>query len=50
MRSRWLNPDRLFLVAVLVPLLLLVGALIYYPAVNTFQTSLTDQNLRIDGQ
>ncbi len=48
MRSRWLNPDRLFLVAILVPLILLVGALIYYPAVNTFQTSLTNQNLRIN--
>lgn len=48
MRSRWLSPDRFFLVAILVPLLLLVAALIYYPAVSTFQTSLTNQNLRIN--
>ncbi|MBN8639696.1 MAG: sugar ABC transporter permease, partial [Anaerolineae bacterium] len=48
MRSRWLSPDRFFLVVILVPLLLLVAALIYYPAVSTFQTSLTNQNLRIN--
>ncbi len=48
MRSRWLSPDRFFLAVILIPLLLLVAALIYYPAVSTFQTSLTNQNLRIN--
>jgi multiple sugar transport system permease protein len=47
MRRRLLNGDRVFIVAVLAPLVLLVALLIYGPAIDTFRQSLTNRNLRI---
>lgn len=44
--QRLFTRDRLFVLAILVPLLILVTLLIYYPAVDTFGTSLTSRNLR----
>ncbi len=38
--------DRVFVLAVLLPIALLVAALIYVPAVDTLRTSLTNRNLR----
>ncbi len=43
-----LNNDTAFILVILAPILLLVAALIYYPAVDTFRTSLTSRNLRIN--
>src|SRR5215831_177643 len=37
-----------FIGAVLLPILLLIGVFIYYPAVSTFHDSLTNWNLRIN--
>jgi len=37
-----------FIGVILIPIMLLVALLIYYPAVNTFGTSLTSRNLRIN--
>ncbi len=45
--SRVLARDRLFVLAFLLPLIAIVGVLIYLPALDTLQTSLTDENLRI---
>lgn len=39
------NP--IFILVILLPLILLVSTIIYYPAVDTFNTSLTSENLRI---
>ncbi|HCP32813.1 MAG: sugar ABC transporter permease [SAR324 cluster bacterium] len=39
--------DLLFMGLILIPLILLVGILIYLPAIDTFFTSLTNENLRI---
>ncbi len=47
MRRRFLSQDRVFIVAILAPLLLLVALLIYGPAIDTFRQSLTNRNLRI---
>jgi multiple sugar transport system permease protein len=44
---RVVSSDPLFILLVLMPLVLLVTLLIYYPAVDTFHTSLTSENLRI---
>lgn len=43
-----LSRDRVFIFVILIPLLFLITLLIYYPAVDTFQTSLTSRNLRIN--
>lgn len=48
MRAKLFNSDRLFLLVILVPILVLVALIIYYPAVDTFQTSLTNENLRVN--
>jgi ABC-type sugar transport system permease subunit len=48
MRFRLLNSDRLFILLILIPILILVALIIYYPAANTLQTSLTNENLRIN--
>ena len=45
--SRFLTRDRLFILALLVPILIVVALLIYYPALDTLQTSFTNENLRI---
>ncbi len=37
-----------FIGAILVPIILLIGVFIYYPAFDTFRTSLTSRNLRIN--
>ncbi|MHB8629902.1 MAG: carbohydrate ABC transporter permease [Aggregatilineales bacterium] len=37
-----------FIGVILAPILLLIGVFIYYPAVDTFRTSLTNRNLRIN--
>ncbi len=37
-----------FVATILLPILLLIGLFIYYPAVDTFRTSLTNRNLRIN--
>ncbi|MEZ4672369.1 MAG: sugar ABC transporter permease [Anaerolineae bacterium] len=47
MRQRLFSSDTTFILVILVPVLLLVALLIYYPAATTFQTSLTNRNLRI---
>lgn len=47
MRRRLFSEDRVFIVAVLAPLLLLVALVIYGPALDTFRQSLTNRNLRI---
>jgi ABC-type sugar transport system permease subunit len=48
MRQRFFTQDRLFIAIILVPLLLFIALLIYVPAVDTFNTSLTNRNLRIN--
>ena len=45
--SRFFTRDRLFIWAFLVPIALIVLVLIYFPAFDTLQTSLTNENLRI---
>jgi len=45
--SRILNRDRVFILLLLVPLLAVIAALIYYPALDTLQSSFTSENLRI---
>ena len=47
MRQRLFSPDRTFIAVVLIPVILVVALLIYYPALDTFRTSLTNRNLRI---
>ena len=42
-----LTRDRAFVLLLLVPILVVIALLIYYPAADTLQTSLTDENLRI---
>jgi len=42
-----LTRDRVFVLLLLVPILVVIALLIYYPAADTLQTSLTDENLRI---
>lgn len=39
--SRFLTRDRVFILALLVPILIVVALLIYYPALDTLQTSFT---------
>ena len=46
MRQRLFSADSRFIVVVLLPIVLLVTLFIYYPAADTFQTSLTSRNLR----
>src|SRR5262249_38446270 len=36
-----------FILIILVPIMILMALLIYYPAVDTFQNSLTNRNLRL---
>lgn len=45
--TRLLSRDRLFILAFLLPIAVVVAALIYFPAIDTLQTSLTNENLRI---
>jgi multiple sugar transport system permease protein len=45
--SRLLTRDRLFILAFLLPIMGVVLAVIYFPAFDTLQTSLTNENLRI---
>ena len=45
--SRFLTRDRVFVLALLVPILIVVALLIYYPALDTLQASFTNENLRI---
>lgn len=40
--------EHAFIIIILLPILLLVAVLIYYPAVDTFLTSLTSENLRLN--
>lgn len=44
--TRYLSRDRIFILAFLVPILAIVAALIYYPAVETFIDSFFNENLR----
>lgn len=46
MLRRLFSHDRAFILVIMIPILLLIGIVIYYPAVSTFQTSLTNRNLR----
>ena len=41
------SADNRFVFIILLPIVLLIAIFIYYPAVDTFQTSLTNENLRI---
>lgn len=43
-----LNTDTVFILIILIPILLLVALLIYYPAADTFQTSFSNRNLRVN--
>ncbi len=43
-----LSRKAVFVATILLPILLLIGLFIYYPAVDTFRTSLTNRNLRIN--
>lgn len=45
--SRLLSRDRAFILLFLLPLALIVAAFIYAPALDTLQTSLTNENLRV---
>jgi multiple sugar transport system permease protein len=40
--------DRRFILIILLPVIVLVAIIVYYPAIDTFQTSLTSRNLRIN--
>ncbi|CAN5542085.1 sugar ABC transporter permease [soil metagenome] len=44
--TRLLTRDRLFILAFLLPILVVVGVLIYLPALDTLQTIFTDENRR----
>ncbi len=46
--SRFFSQDTRFILIILIPIMILVGLFIYYPAIDTFQTSLTSENLRIN--
>lgn len=45
--TRFLSRDRVFILAFLLPIVAVVFALIYLPAADTLQTSLSNENLRI---
>jgi ABC-type sugar transport system permease subunit len=45
--SRLLSRDRAFILLFLLPIGLVIAAFIYLPAVDTLQTSLTNENLRV---
>ncbi len=45
--TRFLSRDRVFIAAFLLPIVVIIFALIYVPAADTLQTSLTNENLRI---
>lgn len=45
--ARVLTRDRLFILAFLLPIAAVIAVLVYVPAIDTLQTSLTDENLRI---
>lgn len=47
---RLLSSDTRFVFIILLPIVLLIALFIYYPAVDTFGTSLTNRNLRIRNQ
>ena len=44
---RIFSSDSLYIAVVLAPIILLIALFIYYPAINTFGTSLTNYNLRV---
>ena len=44
---RILGRDRLFILAFLVPIVILVAILVYLPAADTLRASFTNQNLRL---
>jgi multiple sugar transport system permease protein len=48
MLRRLRTQDRVFILVVLIPILLLIALVIYLPALNTLNTSFTDRNLRIN--
>src|SRR5215831_19127017 len=43
-----LSRRTVFIAVILLPIILMIGIFIYYPALDTFQTSLTNRNLRIN--
>lgn len=45
--TRFLTRDRLFLLAFLVPILVVIAVIVYLPAADTLRTSLTNANLRM---
>jgi ABC-type sugar transport system permease subunit len=45
--TRLLSRDRAFILVFLLPIALVVAALIYAPALDTLQSSLTNENLRV---
>jgi ABC-type sugar transport system permease subunit len=45
--SGLLSRDRLFLLVFLVPILVIIGVFIYYPAIDTLGTSFTNESLRV---
>ncbi len=48
MLRSFLSRKAVFIAIILLPILILVGLFIYYPAIDTFRTSLTSRNLRIN--
>lgn len=47
MERKIFSADNRFIFIILLPIVLMVALFIYYPAVDTFQTSLTNENLRV---
>ena len=45
--TRLLSRDRAFILVFLLPIAIVVAALIYAPALDTLQSSLTNENLRV---
>src|SRR5688572_4208431 len=50
MPRRLRNDDRIFIAAILVPIILFIALIIYAPALDTFRTSLTNRNLRLNNR
>src|SRR5260221_7224268 len=48
MLGKLLSRKTVFIATILLPIMVLIGFYSYYPAVDTFQTSLTNRNLRIN--
>ncbi|MBC7812999.1 MAG: sugar ABC transporter permease [Burkholderiales bacterium] len=50
MPRRLRNDDRIFIAAILVPIILFIALVIYTPALDTLRTSFTNRNLRLNNR